>query len=51
MRQYELHPPHLINLVTLPCESQSNENVILQRDIAKENCITFVKVDQDNHVP
>jgi len=34
MLGYELHPPHLINVATLPCE-----NVILQRRIAKENCI------------
>jgi len=26
---YELHPPPLINVATLPCESQNSENVIL----------------------
>jgi len=43
MRYYELHLPHLINVATLPCESQNNENVTLQWDITKENyirCIT-----------
>jgi len=54
--QYELHPSHLINVatqLTLPCEGQNIENVLLQRDITKENCITciivyhsFIKVDQ-----
>jgi len=38
MWQYELHPPHLINFATLPCESQNTENVILQWDITKESC-------------
>jgi len=42
MWQYELHPPHQINVVTLPCESQNTENVILQWDITKENCITCI---------
>jgi len=37
--QYELHPPHLNNVAALPCESQNTENVILQWDITKENCI------------
>jgi len=27
---YELHPTHLINVATLPCESQRSENVTLQ---------------------
>jgi len=43
--QYELHPihaPHLINVATLPCESQNTENVILQLDITKENCIICI---------
>jgi len=39
MLHYELHPPHLINVAALPCESQNTENVILQQDITKENCI------------
>jgi len=39
MWQYELHPPHLINVATLPCESRNSKNVILQWDITKENCI------------
>jgi len=51
MWQYELHPPHLINVATLPCESQNTENVILQRDITKENCIRCIVVDQGHHVP
>jgi len=38
----ELHPPHLINVATLLCESQNTENVILQRDITKENCIKCI---------
>ena len=36
--QYDLHPPHLITVATLPCESQNTENVILQRYITKEHC-------------
>jgi len=36
---YELHPPHLITVATLPCESRNSKNVILQWDITKENCI------------
>jgi len=39
MRQYELHPPHIVNVATLTCESQNTENVTLQWDITKENCI------------
>jgi len=30
MRYYEHHPPHLINVGTLPSESRNTENVILQ---------------------
>jgi len=26
MSLYELQPPHLINVATLPCESQKTEN-------------------------
>jgi len=36
---YGLHPPHLINVAALPCEIWNSENVILQWDINKENCI------------
>jgi len=25
-QRYELHPPHLVNDATLPCESQNTEN-------------------------
>ena len=42
MQQYELHPPHLISVATLPCESQNTENVTLQWDITKENCIRCI---------
>jgi len=53
MWQHELHPPYLINVAALPCESQNTKNVILQRGITKENCIRckLIKVDQDHHVP
>jgi len=34
----------LINVATLPCESQNTKNVILQRDITKENCIRCIIV-------
>jgi len=37
--QYELHPSHLINVATLPCEIRNSESVILQWNITKENCI------------
>jgi len=42
MLQCELHPPRLINVVAVPCESRNTENVILQRDIVKEICIKCV---------
>jgi len=42
MSEYELHPPRLIKVATLPCESQKTENVILQRDITNENCIRYI---------
>ena len=35
-------PPHLTNVATLPCENQNTKNVILQRDITKENCIKCI---------
>jgi len=35
----ELHPPHLINVAILPCETRNSKNVIWQWDITKENCI------------
>jgi len=41
------HPPHLINVATLPCGSQNTENVILQWDMYHG----FIKVDQGHHVP
>jgi len=39
---YKLHPPHLISVATLPCESRNSENVILQWVITKENCIKCI---------
>jgi len=42
MRQYELHPPHIINVATLPCEIQNTENVTLQQEEKKENCIRCI---------
>jgi len=42
MWQYELHLPHVINVATLPCETQNTEYVILHRDITKENCVTCI---------
>ena len=40
---YELYPPHIINVATLPCESRKMKNVILiQWDITKENCISCI---------
>jgi len=44
MCRHELHPSHLINVATLPCESPKMKNVILQWDITKENdikCIAY----------
>jgi len=50
MWRYDLRPPHLISVATLPCESQNTKNVILQQDITKENWIrchdSFIKIDQ-----
>jgi len=40
--QYELHLSHVINVVILHCENQNTENVILQRDITKEDCILCI---------
>jgi len=42
MWRYKLHPPHLINIATLPCETLNSENVIPQWDITKENDISNV---------
>jgi len=39
---YEFYPPHLINVATLPCENQNTDNVVLQQDITKENCIKCI---------
>jgi len=51
MWRYGLHPPHLINVATLPCESRNSENVILQWDITKENCINVsYMLHQNGHV-
>ena len=39
----KLYPKHyLISVTTLPCESQNTENVTLQLDITKENCIRCI---------
>jgi len=40
--RYKIHPPRLISVATLPCESRNSENVILQWDITKENCIKSI---------
>ena len=47
MWQYQLHPPHLISVATLSCKTQNYENVILQRDITKENCIRWSQFDHE----
>jgi len=39
---YELHSPRLINIATLPCENENIENVILHREIPKENYMKCV---------
>ena len=39
MWRYERYQPRPINVATLPCESHNTENVILQREITKENCV------------
>ena len=36
VRKYELNPPHVSNVATLPCENQNSENVILQWDKSKK---------------
>ena len=38
----KLHPPHLINVATVPCEIQNTENVILQWEFSKGNCIKCI---------
>jgi len=48
---YELHPRHVVNVATLPCESQNTEYVMLQREITRENCINCIitlSVDQSS---
>jgi len=35
---HELHPPHLTNVIILPCENKNTKNVMLQQDITKDNC-------------
>ena len=51
----EHDPPHVINVATLPCESQNTENVILQLYITTKKLHhmyhSFIKVDQGHHVP
>ena len=42
MSQYETHQCHLFNVAKLPCESRNSENIILQWDITKENCIKCI---------
>jgi len=42
MWRYELHPPQLISVATVPCENQNAENVISQQEIIKENCIKCI---------
>jgi len=41
----ELHPPHVLNVATLPnlpCKIRNTENVILQRDITNDSCIICI---------
>jgi len=38
----KLHPPHLINVATVPCEIQNTKNVILQWEFTKGNCIKCI---------
>ena len=50
---HELHPPHLINVATLPCEIQNTENVITAEYYQRkfhQMYHNFIKVDQ-GHVP
>jgi len=42
MWRYERHWHHLSSVATLPYESQNTENVLLQWDITKENCIRCI---------
>ena len=54
MRQYELHPPHLINVATLPCENKKRKcNITAGNDQRKLHQMyhSFIKVDQGHHVP
>ena len=56
MRQYELHPPHLIGVATLPYESQNRKcNITVgygyyQRKL-RQMYYSFFKVYQGHHVP
>jgi len=38
---YELHLPRVINVATLPCQYENIENVILHREITKENYMKY----------
>jgi len=55
MRRYDLHPPHLISVATLPCESQNTKNVIItvgyyQRKL-HQMYHSSIKVDHGHHMP
>jgi len=51
MRRYELHPPHLISVSTLPCQSWNGKNVILQWDLPKKIASNILYVlHQNGHV-
>jgi len=52
--QSELHPPHLINVAVLHCESRNTKNVILQWDSQRKlhrMYHNFIKADQGHDVP
>ena len=55
MWQYELHPRHLINVATLPCESQNTEKCYITAGYHQRKLHpmyhSFIKVDQGYHVP
>ena len=58
MSQYELHPlhpPHLINVPTLLCESQNTEKCNITAGYHQRKLHhmyhSFIKVDQGHHVP
>jgi len=53
--RYKPNPPRLINVATLPCESQKHRKFNITAAVYQRKCHqmyhSFLKVDQGHHVP